>query len=298
MPELTELLRENGIRPETRCDTEVVLWLYILFGKDCPALMNGIFAFAVCDESAREVFLARDRFGVKPLFYTVAGDTFLFASEIKALLRHPAVRPEVGREGLWELLFLAPVRMGCIFKNIRELAPAHCAVWKDGRLTVSRYWALKAEPCTDSREEIVEKTGILLTDAIRRQLVSDVPLCTLLSGGLDSTIVSAVGAQEYRARGETLATYSFEYEGNRENFHSSLFQPESDDRYAREAAAFLGTDHRVLTIPQGELAALLGEAAMARDFPGQADIDSSLLYFCLEIKERHTVALSGECADE
>ena len=203
------------------------------------------------------------------------------------------------REGLWELLFLSPVRLGGgIFRDIEELAPAHQALWHDGKLQVERYWSLEARTCTDSGDEIVAHTRELLTDAIVRQLVSDVPLCTLLSGGLDSSIISAVAAAHYRARGERLSTYSFEYAGNRESFRSSLFQPQSDDEYALYMAKWLDTDHHVLTAPTEAVAGLLGPAALARDFPGQADIDSSLLYFCRAIKARHTVAMSGECADE
>ncbi len=299
-PELLKIVRENGIEPTTRCDTELVLDLYMLFGTACASMLNGIFAFAVHDEAAHEVYLARDRFGVKPLFYARVKDGIAFASEMKALLAHPEIRPNVGRRGLWELLFLSPIRLsGGIFEDICEIDPACHAIWRGGEtLEISHYWKLTANTCTDRREEMIEKTRMLLTDAIVRQLVSDVPLCTLLSGGLDSSIVSAVAADHYIRRGERLSTYSFEYEGNRASFHSSLFQPQSDDEYALYMANFLETDHHVLAAPTEEVAQLLVESAYARDFPGQADIDSSLLYFCRRIKEKHTVALSGECADE
>ncbi len=299
-PELLKIVRANGIEPTTRCDTELVLDLYMLFGDACASMLNGIFAFAIHDETTGEVYLARDRFGIKPLFYARIRDGIAFASEIKALLGHPEIRPDVDRRGLWELLFLSPVRLsGGVFRDIREIDPACQAVWRGGeKLEISRYWKLEAKPCGDSREEVIGRTRELLTDAIVRQLVSDVPLCTLLSGGLDSSIVSAVAADDYIRRGERLSTYSFEYEGNRESFHSSLFQPQSDDEYALYMAKFLETDHNVLVAPTGEVAELLEESARARDFPGQADIDSSLLYFCRLIKKRHTVALSGECADE
>lgn len=297
-PELTVKLREHGVIPETYCDTEVVLYLYILFGKQCASMLNGIFAFAIYDAAADETYLARDRFGIKPLFYTVSDKKMIFASEIKALLRYPTVRPEVDRIGLWELLFLSPDRQGCIFKDIREIAPAHQAVWKNGSLSIESYWQLEAKECGDNRAEILENTRFLLKDSIRRQLVSDVPLCTLLSGGLDSSVISAVAAEYHKEHGMTLDTYSFEYEGNRENFKSSLFQPQSDDEYAVYMAKYLNTRHHILTAPTKEVAELLGAAALARDYPGQADIDSSLLYFCRQIKMQHTVAISGECADE
>lgn len=299
-PELLKIVRAQGVEPTTRCDTELVLDLYMLFGTDCAKLLNGIFAFAISDETTGEAYLARDRFGIKPLFYARVKDGIAFASEIKSLLAHPDVRSDVDQRGLWELLFLSPVRLsGGIFRDVCEIDPACQALWRGGEeLEISRYWKLEAKPCGDSCADMIETTRTLLTDAIVRQLVSDVPLCTLLSGGLDSSIVTAVAADNYIRQGKRLSTYSFAYEGNRESFHASLFQPQSDDEYAIYMAKFLETEHRMLTAPTEEVASLLEESAYARDFPGQADIDSSLLYFCRLIKERHTVALSGECADE
>jgi len=246
------------------------------------------------------VFLARDRMGVKPLFFSFVGTTLLFASEIKALLKHPGVKPEVDMLGLWQLVFLSPVTLNgvSVFRDIFELRPGFRAAYCKTGFQVQRYWKLKAEEFTDSRDTAIEKTRWLVTDAVRRQLVSDVPLCTLLSGGIDSSIVSAVAAQDYRERGLKLSTYSFEYEGNKENFKSSLFQPQGDDEYALHMADFIGSEHRVLTASTETVADYLLNATIARDMPGQSDIDSSLLYFCEQIKKRHTVAISGECADE
>ncbi len=297
--ELSELIKSRGITPETYCDTEVVLYLYILFGEKCAEMLNGIFAFAVYNRKTREVYFARDRFGIKPLFYAFCGDTMVFASEIKSLLKYPSVKPIIDRKGIWQLLFLTPVRLtGGIFRDILELKPAYYGIWRDGVFETKRYWELKAEECKESRDEIIAHTRFLLTDAIERQLVTDVPLCTLLSGGLDSTVISAVAASYCHKKGEQLSTYSFEYEGNRESFHSSLFQPQSDDDYARFTADFLGTEHHILTASTEDVINALKPATLARDFPGQADIDSSLYYFCSLIKKNHTVALSGECADE
>jgi asparagine synthase (glutamine-hydrolysing) len=299
-PELTRRLQEQGVTFQTKCDTEVVLYSYIVWGERCPEELNGIFAFAVCDEEEETLFLARDRFGVKPLYYAYEEDTFLFASEIKARLRYEGVSPKVDRCGLWQLLFLTPVTLRGVsgFRDIESLKAGECAVADRSGLHKKTYWRLRAEPFAETAEAAVEHTRELLQDAIRRQMVSDVPLCTFLSGGLDSSVVSAVAAEYYRKTGGTLSTYSFEYEDNEKSFHNSLFQPESDDAYAVFAAEALGTDHTVLTASQAAVADALREAALARDFPGQADIDSSLLYYCRQVKRRHTVALSGECADE
>lgn len=291
---------KKGFSFNTSCDTEVVLTAYIVYGEKAPEYLNGIFAFAVSDEKEKKLFFARDRFGVKPFFYAVSESTFIFASEIKALLCHPEITTKVNREGLWQLLFLSPCKISGsgIFRDIKELMPAHSGSFTENGLKIKPYWHLTAEPFTESRSEATEHTRYLLEDAICRQLKSDVPLCTFLSGGLDSSVITAVAEKEYAKNKEKLSTYSFEYEDNKDNFEKSLFQPQSDDEYAIFMAEFLGTDHSVLTAPTGLVASSLLNATVARDIPGQADIDSSLYYFCRQVKKKHTVALSGECSDE
>lgn len=292
-------LRHAKIRPKTDCDTELVLYSYILFGEDCPSHLNGIFAFAVYDEERELLFLARDRLGVKPLYYAEHGGCFYFASEVKGILAGSGMPARLSADGLFELLYLSPVTLpeSAILEGIRQLRPAERACVTREGITRSRYWELTAaEPC-GTRAAAIENTRALVTDAVKRQLVSDVPLATLLSGGLDSSAITAIAAREYQGRGERLASYSFEYEDNRD-YAPTLFQPNRDDDYAAALAAELGTEHTVLTAPTELLASLLPEAARMRDMPGQADVDSSLLYFCGRIKERHTVVLSGECADE
>ena len=298
--ELRAELENSGAVFKTKCDTEVVLYSYIFYKEKCVERLNGIFAFAVVDEEEQRVFLARDRFGVKPFFYTSSGSSLLIASEIKALLKHPDIKPEVTREGLWQMLFLSPVTINGsgIFKNIYEIKPGFAGYFTKQGLQLRQYWSLTAKELDITADEAAEHTKALLCDAIRRQTVSDAPLAVLLSGGLDSSVVSAVASEAYKSRGLTLSTYSFEYEDNKKNFQSSLFQPQGDDEYAVWLAEHLGTRHTVLTAPTERVWALLTDAVKARDIPGQADIDSSLLYFCSEIKREHTVVLSGECADE
>ena len=299
-PELRSDLEKRGATFKTNCDTEVVLWSYIIYGEDCPKMLNGIFAFAVYDIKDKKVFFARDRLGVKPFFYSFLGEEFIFASEIKALLKHPKVTSAVDKIGLWQLIFLTPVTLSgrSVFKDIKELKPAECGTFSSDGLKIKTYWKLEAKAFSDSADEAAEKTAYLLSDAVKRQTVSDVPLCTFLSGGLDSSVLTALAAEIYRKNGEVLSTYSFEYEGNKKNFKKSLFQPQGDDDFAIYLSEWLGTDHAVLTAENKTVAEALILATEARDFPGQADIDSSLLYFCSEVKRRHTVALSGECSDE
>ena len=296
--ELRAELKKCGIEFKTNCDTEVVLYSYIVFGENAPTRLNGIFAFCVYD--GEKAFFARDRFGVKPLYYAKIGDKLYFASEIKALLCCDKISRNVTKEALWEILYLSPnfVEGRSHFKDILELESATCMTFEKNGLKKWKYWQIEAREFYKDKRYAYEKTEYLVSDAIKRQIVSDVPLSTLLSGGLDSSVVSAVAREEYKKSGRVLSTYSFEYEGNRESFQGSLFQPESDDEYALYLADYLGTKHKVITCPQDKLAELLPSATYYRDSVGQGDIDSSLLYFCGEIKKEHTVALSGECSDE
>ena len=296
--EIRKDIKKQGITLKTNCDTEIVLYSYILYGDDCPSHLNGIFAFLIYD--GEKAFFARDRFGVKPLYYAKAGDSLLFASEIKALLKCDKISRNITKEALWEILYLSPNFVGgkSPYKDILELAPGECMIFDKDGLKKWKYWQIEAKPYYRSRDYAIEKTEYLVSDAIKRQLGSDVPLCVLLSGGLDSSVVSAIASEEYKKDGKTLSTYSFEYEGNKESFKNSLFQPECDDDYAIYLANHLGTNHKVLTCPTSTLAENLIPSTVYRDLPGQADIDSSLLYFCKEIKSNHTVGLSGECSDE
>lgn len=298
--ELREILKEYNITFKTDCDTETVLYTYIIFKDEAPKLLNGIFAFAVLLEDEERVFLCRDRFGVKPFFYTKVGSTLLFASEIKALLAHPEIKAEIDHTGLWQLLYLSPVTLNGsgVFKNIFEIKPAHAGYFDKDGLNLKPYWELKAKDWQGTGDEAAEEVNRIFTDAVNRQLVSDVPLAVLLSGGLDSSVITAVASENYRLKNQKISTYSFEYEGNRQNFKESLFQPQGDDEFALYLSRQLGTHHTVLTAPTDIVADYLLKAVEARDIPGQADIDSSLLYFCQKIKERHTVVLSGECSDE
>jgi asparagine synthase (glutamine-hydrolysing) len=298
--ELRRELEGQGWEFTTNCDTEVLLVSYMAWGKACLDKLNGIFAFAIYDERLHKVFLARDRVGVKPLFYTFSGGALLFASEIKALFMHPDVRPRLDEKGLWQIIFLLPTRIPGtgVFKDIKELLPGYYMESSPEGFKTEAYWKLRAIEHRDSPAETIEKVQFLVRDSITRQLVSDVPLCTLLSGGLDSSAISAISAMELKRQGKELNTYSFEYEGNREHFKPTNFQPNSDDDYAVWMAQQIGSNHTVLNATCEDLTALLTDAVKYRDLPGMGDVDSSLLYYCSLIKKNHTVGLSGECADE
>ncbi|MBQ4325227.1 MAG: asparagine synthase (glutamine-hydrolyzing) [Clostridia bacterium] len=296
--EVQQALAREGYKTKTHSDTEAVVAAYAVWGTACVERFNGIYAFSVYDEGEECLFCARDRMGVKPFFFAQVDGAFVFAPEVKALLKYPGVRPVLDARGLWELLYLSPVTLPGrgVFRDIRSLMPGEwCRVTGAG---VERhlYWSLSARKHSHSRDETVAYVRHLLEDAIGRQLVSDVPLCCFLSGGLDSSVVSAVAARRYAEEGRVLDTYSFEYEDN--EYAPTLFQPNPDDAYAVYMAEQIGSHHTRLIATSEAVAAELDGATLSRDFPGQADIDSSLRYYCGRVKERHTVALSGECADE
>lgn len=298
--ELQRELEAAGCRFRGHSDTEVLLKAYIVWGEDCVNRFNGIFAFAIWESVTKKLFVARDRMGVKPFFYALTGNKFIFASEIKTLLQYPSVKPVIDAESIAEIMLIGPGRTPGygVFSQIRELPPAHCGYYDRNGLSVWRYWRVADREHRDSFEDTVANVGSLVRDAVRRQLVSDVPICTFLSGGLDSSIITAIAADEAAMRGERLKTFSVFYKDNEKYFKASRFQPNSDSDYIDLVCSHLGCDNVPVTIDTPELVSALFEAVDARDLPGMADVDSSLLLFCREVKKHCTVALSGECADE
>lgn len=298
--QLRRELEKQGHQFQTHCDTEVVLHAYAQYGADCVERFNGIFAFAVWEENRRRLFLARDRIGVKPLFYWQQGKRLVFASEIKTVLAWPEVRPVLDDMGAAQLVLLGPGRLpgSGVFRDIREVEPGCRGYWENGKLTLNRYWKLKDREHIQSFDETVEQVRYLVTDAIRRQMVADVPVGTFLSGGLDSSIITALCAEEMAQKNQRLKTFSVDYLDNERYFRASKFQPDSDDAYIRMMTEHFDTDHYKVILEPEELVQALEAATEARDLPGMADVDFSLLAFCGRVRQEVTVALSGECADE
>ncbi|MBP3304882.1 MAG: asparagine synthase (glutamine-hydrolyzing) [Oscillospiraceae bacterium] len=294
-----ELLRE-GHSFDGHSDTEVLLHAYAQWGEECLEKCNGIFAFGVWEEKRRRLFLARDRMGVKPLFFKRHEDGLLFASEIKTILAYPTVKAELDEQGAAEILLLGPGRTpGCgVFRGIEELEPGCCGYYEAGKLHVRHYWRLRDREHRENFGETAEIVRTLVLDAIQRQMVSDVPIGTFLSGGLDSSLISAVCAEELKKQGRRLTTFSVDYVDNDRYFTPNKFQPNSDGHYIRVMEAALGSDHHWCVLSPQDLVDAMEDSVIARDLPGMADVDISLLAFCREIKEHVTVALSGECADE
>ncbi|MGE6630924.1 asparagine synthase (glutamine-hydrolyzing) [Bacillus sp. NPDC077027] len=294
-------LLTRGHRFLGHSDTEVLLHAYAEWKEECVTHFNGIFAFVIWDGERDLLFAGRDRLGVKPFFYTERNSSFLFGSEIKALLAHPDIKAKVDGEGLSEIFGLGPSRTPGqgVFKGVKELRPAHALTFSKSGLRVWRYWNVQSKEHSDSLEDTVHNVRHLFTDAVTRQLVSDVPVCTFLSGGVDSSAITAISAKHFEQIGKApLHTYSIDYEENDQFFEASHFQPNSDGPWIEKMTNAFGTHHHRCVIGQEELAAYLKEAVEVRDLPGMADIDSSLLWFCREIKREFVVGLSGECADE
>ena len=298
--QLRKKLEKLGHAFATHSDTEVVLHSYAQWGPESLLKLNGIFAFGIWESRKRRMFLARDRIGVKPLFYSLSGEGLLFASEIKTILAHPSQRAALDAEGAAQILLLGPGRQpgSGVFRGIRELEPGCWATFEGGTLAIHRYWSLKDREHRENFRQTAEHTRALVLDAITRQMVSDVPIGTFLSGGLDSSLISTVCAKKMEQAGRQLMTFSVGYPENDKYFRAGKFQPTSDSDFIGLMEEFLHSDHHLTELPPETLVSSLEEATVARDLPGMADVDFSLLAFCREIRKYVKVALSGECADE
>ncbi|WP_028984002.1 asparagine synthase (glutamine-hydrolyzing) [Sporolactobacillus terrae] len=299
--EIRSDLLKKGYTFKGHSDTEVLLSAYIEWQEQCVDHFNGIFAFAIWDAARDLLFGARDRMGVKPFFYAESGGKLIYGSEIKAILAHPDMKAEIDREGLYEVFGLGPSRTPGhgVYVGIHDLRPAHAFTYTRNGMKIWRYWNVVSHEHTDSLEETIAHIRYLVTDAVRRQLYADVPVATFLSGGLDSSGISAIAAEYFKERKRpALHTFSIDYVGNDQYFHTSKFQPNSDAPFIDEVSKYLGTVHHNLIIDNEHLVSYLKRAIQVRDMPGYADVDSSLLWLCEQIRKDFTVALSGECADE
>lgn len=298
--ELKSDLLSKGYNFETTTDTEVILNLFIEYKEECANKLNGIFAFAIWDAEKKRLYLFRDRNGIKPLFYTIKDDTLVFSSEIKGLFKFPGINPEIDINSFREIIGIGPARTAGngVFKNIYELKPAEFAVFDEYGFKTKKYWSLKSKRHTDNYSETVDKTRFLLENAIKDEMVSDVEVCTFLSGGIDSSIVTAAAFDYLNKKGETLNTFSFDFTENDIYFKSNSFQPERDRPFVDIMLKSYPSNHTYLECDEAELADYLYNSVDAKDLPGMADVDASLLYFCKKVKKKNKVVLTGECADE
>ena len=281
-------------------DTEIILNGYLEYGTDFVTRMDGIFAFAILDPVQDCLFLFRDRMGVKPLFYTVLKDQIVFSSEIKGLFAFPGITPRLGKRGLNEIFSLGPARTpGCgVFENIHEVLPGTYLCCRGTDLHTIRYWQLESRPHTDSEEETVEKTAFLVQDAIRRQIISDVPICTFLSGGVDSSLVSAVCAAELKKKNRQLTTFSFDFKDNDKYFTANAFQPSWTGPMSISWSSTCSPISTIWNATARPRQSCFMPSVKAHDLPNMADVDSSMLYFLLFGQPHPQGGPDRECADE
>lgn len=294
-----ELRKNLTTNFDTESDTEVILNGYIEEGIDFIKKLNGIFSFAIYD-SQNGLYIVRDRLGVKPLFYTEFDNDIIFSSEIKGIFSYPLVTPVINYNSLKSIFGLGPAKKqgNGVFDNIREVLPGHYLhVDKNGVEDVT-YWRLISAHHNDSLEETIDKTAFLLNDAINLQMLSDIPVCAFLSGGIDSSIISAICGKAALKNNKELTTYSFDFKDNNIYFKSNAFQPSEDRPYVDIMKEHIKSKHIYLECSYEDLYELLFTTVDARDLPCMTDVESSLLYFCGKVSKNHKVALTGECADE
>lgn len=303
--ELIADLKSAGYTFSASSDTEIILYSYFHYGVTFVNRLNGFFAFAIWDDTRQQLYLYCDRIKSKPLFYYLDGHQLVFASEPKALFCHPDIQPHINIDGLREVLGVGPARTAGngIFEHVYEVLPGHYMCYDKNGFSDHVYWDLFACEHTDNYATTVGKVSWLVRDAVEKQTISDSPICTFLSGGIDSSIVTAIAARHLQKQGETLDTFSFDFKENERYFKSNAFQPERDIPYVNTMLQHctdngIPLNHTYLECDETLLADTLYAAADARDYPGMADVDASLLYFCSLVKQRNKVALTGECSDE
>ncbi|WP_194819386.1 asparagine synthase (glutamine-hydrolyzing) [Nocardia sp. XZ_19_385] len=299
--ELRAELQARGHRFRGRSDTEVVLHGYLEWGAAVAERLIGMFAFAIWDARVQRLVLIRDQLGIKPLYLLPTRDGVLFGSEPKAILANPGANAIVGMDGLRELFTLITDPATAVWHGMRQVEPGTVVTVDRDGLRESRYWTLRTAEHTDDLGRTIATVRDLLDDSVRRQLVADVPLCTLLSGGLDSSAVTALAARQLRSSGASVRSFTVEFSDQKANFVADEWRGTLDSPFADEAARHVGARHHTIEIDTAELAAPPVRAAVvaARDLPlGLGDSDASLYLLSRAVRERSTVALSGESADE
>lgn len=291
-------LASRGHRFRTASDTEVLLHAYLEWGAGFVHRLDGIFAFGIWDAGEQRLLLARDPLGVKPLYWSPLADGVVFGSEPKALFASRRVEAEIDDDGL-RLLFamFGTHEPGvCPLRGVREVEPGHTITVSPSGVVDSCYWRLEARPHEDDEQSTVETVRELLTAAVERQLVADVPVCTLVSGGLDSSVITALSSRA--GSREQLRTFSVDFTGSARDFAATDIRPDLDAPFVRKLVAHLGTDHTEIVLDVPELIATQRWATRARDLPSLGDLDASLILLFEAVKNHATVALSGESADE
>ena len=287
--ELRAFLLEKGHVFKTRTDTEVIVHLYEEFGPSCLERLRGMFAFAIWDGNTKSLFLARDRVGIKPLYYYLTGTSLVFASEIKAILADPSVDRSVAPEFIDRFLtFQYMPGEETLLKGIQKLAPGHYLLVKDGQTQIRQYWDLQFEESVQHKsvEQVETDLLSLLSETVNQHMIADVPVGVLLSGGVDSTGILSLAIDQTDKK---ISTFTVGFSG--ENF--------ADERpYARIAAEKYGTQHYEMTITAGDFASFLPGYVWHMEEP-VCEPPAIALYYVSKLARKHvTVLLSGEGGDE
>ncbi|MEV0947575.1 asparagine synthase (glutamine-hydrolyzing) [Rhodococcus sp. NPDC049939] len=299
--ELREELYGRGHRFLTDSDTEVVVHGYLEWGEAVADRLNGMYAFAIWDSRVDTLVMIRDRMGIKPFYYYETPDGVLFGSEPKAILANPIAPPTVTTDGVREMFAFVKSPGHAVWDGMNEVVPGTVVTVSRAGLRKHVYWSLQTLPHTDDRETSVAHVRELLDDIVRRQLVADVPRCTLLSGGLDSSSMTAIAAEQLAEVGETVRSFSVDFVGQTEHFIPDALRDAPDTPFVHDVAKRSRTDHRDIVLDSELVAdpAARRQMLIARDIPeGVGDIDTSLYLLFKEIRKHSTVALSGESADE
>ncbi len=295
-----ELIR-HGHHFATDSDTEVVLHAYLEWGDAMAERLNGMYAFAIWDTRQDRLVMVRDRMGIKPFYYYETPDGVLFGSEPKAILASPSVERTVTLDGIRELFAFVKTPGHAFWEGMREVEPGTLVTVGRAGLRSTRYWTLRTRPHPDDQAASVAHVRDLLEDIVRHQLVADVPRCTLLSGGLDSSAMTAIAARQLAGTGETVRSFAVDFAGQTENFVPDSLRGTPDTPFVHDVAAKSRTEHQDIVLSSDDLAdpAVRATVIRARDIPmGLGDMDASLYLLFKAIRGQSTVALSGESADE
>ena len=299
--ELRQELGGRGHRFDTDSDTEVVLHAYLEWGEAMAGRLNGMYALAIWDARTDKLVMVRDRMGIKPLYYYPTPDGVLFGSEPKAILANPLAEHTVTLDGLRELFAFVKTPGHAVWDGMREVEPGTVVTVDARGLRTTRYWTLRTREHADDLDATIAHVRELLLDIVRRQLVADVPRCTLLSGGLDSSALTAIAAGLLAERGERVRSFAVDFVGQTENFVPDEMRGTPDAPYVHDVVARCRTEHQDIVLDADQLAAsdVRSNVVRARDVPaGFGDMDSSLYLLFKAIRGHSTVALSGESADE
>lgn len=286
--EIRKRLESRGIVFQTNSDTEVILYSFQEFGKDCFAMFNGMFALAIFDNENGELVLARDQFGIKPLYYFVSTDVFIFGSEIKNILAHPICKTHINLQGLSEYMWYGnPLGNNTIYSNISELGPGELLILNKNFLRIKKYFKIKSiKSKIISEGDAIKEIKVLLNESVKRHLISDVPVGVFLSGGIDSSAITAIASKHYSQRLQTFSV-GFDFAGG-----------PNELALAAKIARKFNTDHQEIQISGNNIIDVIESLVSAHDEPFGDAADIPLYLLTQKLNGKIKVVLQGDGGDE